>query len=123
MKFSQAWPYMNPWRHPFTEKFSFRLSFRFHRCEACQIIIMLAFGHQFGTEAVAFGIERQGVEVDIEPVEAVSPDIPILHAEVHLSVIVGSQVDEHLSVFVLEQIAQVARIHQHTTVVGKQFTL
>ncbi len=71
---------------------------------------MCTLFHQFCCEAVFGSIKAQGLEVDVEPVKGVAFDIPVLHLEIYLSVVIAGKVDNNTAIFLFAQLAPVAGI-------------
>ena len=58
-----------------------------------QVVIMFALFYHFGLEAIVGSIGTEGLEVDIQPVERITLNVFVLHAEVDFSIIISGQVD------------------------------
>lgn len=79
--------------------------------QTSQVIIVFSFFYQLCFKAILGSIETECLKIHIEPVETVSFDILILHPEINFAIVISCKVYQEAAVFVLEKIAQVARIH------------
>ena len=76
--------------------------------QASQIVVMLTFLHHLSLEAIFVGIIGERLEIDIKPIERLTLDLLILHAEIDFAIISCCQVYQEASVFIFKQIAEVA---------------
>ena len=73
---------------------------------------MLAFQDALGAETGLGGMQGKRVEVDIEPIERVALHLLVFHPEIDLAIIACLRVGQEVARLVLEEVAQVARVHQ-----------